>query len=289
MQEKEQTLAIEYGADFPFTRVQNVALEDETLSTHAKLTYVILCKFADYKKADCYPSYATIARKVGCTRRETIICVKELVKQGYVAKRPGEKGQSNTYVIQPLYDYAEKKRQSGEPDSPPSEPGSPPVVNDVHPNTIQETRTNKHKKGGAADAAAGGEIISPPVRTKGTDRRTTRPSTGASPDDQALYAFVKSMFESKYGDFENYGREGKAIKQLIAKAKKDCPENPEEYLGKLINEYWKLTETGKPYWREKAFLPSKLNAGGVYPDVKKRLRESKLDPEVAAMLKEMAS
>ncbi len=46
--------------------------------------YLCLCRHADYDSNDCYPSYATIAKKCGLTRATVINHIKRLASLGYI-------------------------------------------------------------------------------------------------------------------------------------------------------------------------------------------------------------
>lgn len=65
--------------------------------------YVALCAFADGKNRSCFPSYATLARRAGCSRRTAIRAVSGLEKLGLVIKQEQRsvKGDptANLYVL----------------------------------------------------------------------------------------------------------------------------------------------------------------------------------------------
>ena len=101
---KETTLKFQYSE--PFTAVDTAVLMDVTIGKYEKLTYVILCAFASNKDNTCYPSYQTIAKKTGCSRRKTISNINALVELGLVEKveRLNKNGEnsSNLYTIKTL-------------------------------------------------------------------------------------------------------------------------------------------------------------------------------------------
>ena len=274
-----------------FTIIEDRAILDERLGKETLLVYIALCMHSN-KAQVCWPSLSTIAKEARCARSTVQRCLKELVDLGYIEKetrkKKGDKEHDSSLytVLGPSEEEKPDKEgkegggipSHGTPYTAPRYRGVPPSGKELYPVELDSL----NQKEGAADAARTEEPVTPV---------SEKPSPPAMPpaaaDDKALYAFVKASFEWKYGDFESYPREGKAIKQIIAQAKKDCPENPAEWLGRLIKAFWELTETGKAYWKEKAFLPHKLL--GSYVDVKKRLRESQLDPEATRIFAEMAS
>lgn len=103
---REATLKFQY--DQPFTMVDTAVLMDETIGKYEKLTYAVLCAFASNKDNTCYPSYQTIARKTGCSRRKTISNINALVELGLVEKveRMNKNGEntSNLYTIKTFAD-----------------------------------------------------------------------------------------------------------------------------------------------------------------------------------------
>jgi len=89
-----------------YTRFQNLILEDDNVDTYEKLCYTVICSFADRNDNTCFPSFNTIADKMGCSRRKAINCVKTLVEAGYIIKTKRKdskkKNKSNVYKIKDL-------------------------------------------------------------------------------------------------------------------------------------------------------------------------------------------
>ena len=116
---RENTLNFQYQE--PFTAVDTAVLMDETIGKYEKLTYVILCAFASNKDNTCYPSYQTIAKKTGCSKRKTISNIAALVEIGLVEKveRVNKNGDntSNLYTIKTLSSAhpLQKKEQNQPP------------------------------------------------------------------------------------------------------------------------------------------------------------------------------
>ena len=116
---KDATLKFQYQE--PFTAVDTAVLMDETIGKYEKLTYVILCAFASNKDNTCYPSYQTIAKKTGCSRRKTISNINALVEMGLVEKaervNKNSDNTSNLYTIKTLATayQSQKKEQEQSP------------------------------------------------------------------------------------------------------------------------------------------------------------------------------
>ena len=112
--------------------------------------------------------------------------------------------------------------------------------------------------------------------------------------DLKLFHQIQKAFLSQNGDtFTDFGKEGKAIKQLIAKSKKRDRENYQELIKAMIKRFWELkTNPRDKFWYQQPFLPSALNSAGIWDRVLETFREGNpddddgdyLDPEFAAML-----
>ena len=151
------------------------------------------------------------------------------------------------------YQYIQKPRLSKLPA--PSDSGSVPCdygtpTISVQPNRIEKNRKEKN-------------TITPPA----AETAEKAQSVSSFSEDKELYNSTKEAFESKYGRFENYGKEGKAIKGLIKKAT-DLGLEPDIVLPQMIAKFYKLTQNGDKFWRSQPFLPSALNASGIWVRVK---------------------
>jgi hypothetical protein len=114
--------------------------------------------------------------------------------------------------------------------------------------------------------------------------------TGAACSQNGLYAKVKTAFESKYGDFDNYAKEGKAIHGLIEKAR--IRGDPEVVLPAMIRTFWRLKNGREEFFQKQPFLPSALNASGIWPRVMEYAKEHSdeaLDPEVSKEIERLFS
>jgi len=81
-----------------FTQVPNVVLENEKLSSIAKLCYAMLLKYAWYKNY-CFPGQGTLAKEMGTSRPTVIKGLKELEKAGYLEQKRRGQGRTNIYIL----------------------------------------------------------------------------------------------------------------------------------------------------------------------------------------------
>jgi hypothetical protein len=113
-----------------FTMVENALIDSKELDVYEKLTYIVLCRFA--KDGQCFPSYQTIADKVGCGRKKAIDSVKKLLELGVVnkhcRKNEFDENTSNIYYIEGFT----LKIQG-------SVPEAPPLVFEKHHPSVPET------------------------------------------------------------------------------------------------------------------------------------------------------
>lgn len=98
--------SIRNGKMAPFTMVDKAVLMDESLSVYDKMVYCILCAYADKDSRSCFPSYQTIARKAGCSRRKAISVVAHLEELSLIEKREQRNSigdnTSNLYTVKPM-------------------------------------------------------------------------------------------------------------------------------------------------------------------------------------------
>jgi ribosomal protein S19E (S16A) len=90
----------------PFTIIDRAVLMSEELSVYDKTVYAILCAYANSTDRSCFPSYKTIARKSGCSRRKVIAVVANLERLGLVEKQEQRNAigdnTSNLYIVKPM-------------------------------------------------------------------------------------------------------------------------------------------------------------------------------------------
>jgi len=102
----------------PFTMIENKTIRNKKLTIYQKMAYIVLCNYANDQNT-CFPSYQTIAKGVGCTRRKVINIINELVKMGLIIKHQrkttGGDATANEYEILLYDEYC----------APPDEPKTP--------------------------------------------------------------------------------------------------------------------------------------------------------------------
>ena len=89
-----------------FTIVYDDFLESNVLDKNEKLVFIALKRYAN-NKMKCYPSYSTIAKITGISKKTVISVIKQLEKKKVIkiTKKSKDKvNKNNTYTI---YDYAE--------------------------------------------------------------------------------------------------------------------------------------------------------------------------------------
>jgi len=126
---KDKDLNIRY--DVPFTMIDSSILLSEELNVYQKTIYCILCAYASNTDKSCYPSYSTIAKKAGCSRKKAIDTISELIKLRFIEKQEqtNSKGEniSNIYHIRVCSPKAvDNSPLGGVQDIPSSECDTPP-------------------------------------------------------------------------------------------------------------------------------------------------------------------
>ncbi|MDL2232182.1 helix-turn-helix domain-containing protein [Ruminococcaceae bacterium OttesenSCG-928-L11] len=147
----------------PFTMIDRAVLMNEELTVYDKTIYAILCSYANYEDGSCFPSYKTIARKAGCSRRKAIATVAKLVELGLLEKREqfnsvGD-NTSNLYFIRTMSDASGSPPGSANPTPPDASCSLPDAdgtlkqdsnneiqSNDNHPSILREERLMEWKR-----------------------------------------------------------------------------------------------------------------------------------------------
>ena len=141
--------------DAPFTIIDRAVLMSEDLSVYDKAVYSILCSYANSTDRSCFPSYQTISKKAGCSRRKVIAVIANLERLGLVEKQEqfnaiGD-NTSNLYVVKPMpgaggspLSDAQKSLPSA-CHSPPDACGTPKLYsfNDIQSNDNQSSITEE--------------------------------------------------------------------------------------------------------------------------------------------------
>ena len=93
--------------------------------------------------------------------------------------------------------------------------------------------------------------------------------------EATIYQSINKSFLSQNDNkFTNYAKEGKAIKQIIKKATARKPEDAEDFIKDMISRFWELKTSKDKFWSSQPFLPSSLNATGIWDRVLETFRES---------------
>ena len=124
--------------------------------------------------------------------------------------------------------------------------------------TVDENRQSKVKESKVKESR-----LSPVVAT-----------TEKISENRHIYHLIESAFLKKNQEF-NFKREAPHIKRLEEKCL--AREPPEEFTRTLLVTFWKLTHSKEKLFKDKPFLPSILNSGGLYPYVLKAMENQELD------------
>lgn len=81
-----------------YTVVPNFLLNSSTVSAGAKLTYVMLLKYA-WEKDFCFPGQVKLAEDMGVSERYAHGCIKELEKARLISVTRRGQGRSNVYKL----------------------------------------------------------------------------------------------------------------------------------------------------------------------------------------------
>ncbi len=220
----------------------------------------------DKRKNDCITIEQIRSKYPGNSKKDTVSGVSGPETPG-PSETPRKTGNNLGKPCEKLVDNSNINKQDGafkketekvsSPGNPVSTPGNP-KKDTVSGSSGPETPEASRKTGNTGS-----------ITHKGKERKGKETNIGADGaiDENDLFHSVKETFESKYGRFENYGKEGKAIKGLIKKAT-DLGLEPDIVLPQMIEKFYKLTQSGDKFWRSQPFLPSALNASGIWARVK---------------------
>jgi|GEM_PF-6958100 len=103
-------------------------------------------------------------------------------------------------------------------------------------------------------------------------KRKVKRQTGSNEPTDPLYHSIKGAFLSVAGDFTNWGKEGKAIHGIIEKCSRASPEDPAGCAERMIGELWRLKNSADRFYRDQPFVPSTLNASGIWDRVAEQLK-----------------
>jgi DNA-binding transcriptional regulator YhcF (GntR family) len=94
--------------EWHLTMVDNAVLYSSQLTTYEKLTYVILCAYANIKTGECYPSIKTLGELAGASKNTVKTSLKGLRDKGLITIQERKKGslnESNLYTLTKLPDW----------------------------------------------------------------------------------------------------------------------------------------------------------------------------------------
>lgn len=157
---------------------------------------------------------------------------------------------------------------------------------DSHPTEKSGSQPTQKSAGHPTEKSGNSSIMVIPL----SDSSTNSAEDGQKDDfvnslngDKDLYHRIEQAFIKKSGDFTDWGKEGRAIKGIIDKAKRRLPEDPTSFAGQMINKFWKLRQE-KSFYAEQPFIPSALNSAGIWDRVLETFREEQPndDPEYRA-------
>jgi len=174
--------------------------------------------------------------------------------------------------------------------------GSAPVTTEVKGSEVKGSETSMPAAASAEPQPERDREVSPPEEPEPDSpepvfklecpepktRKGKPPTVGKEPAD-SLYHSIKDSFLAVVGDFSNWGKEGKAIHGIIEKSSRASPENPAGCAERMIGELWRLKNSGDRFYRDQPFVPSTLNASGIWDRVAEQLKITADELEGARM------
>lgn len=237
-----------------FCIVSNKVIDDQRLSSYAKLTYLILCRYANTESGECFPAQTTIAKKSGISRRSVQRGLEELVEFQYLTVTPrkrldgSEKYTSNLYL---LTDFDETMRQED--------------------TRSDETMRQTDARLGQKPCASGAQELN------SSPREDMNQTTTLEVDASLRSAFMskkRDAFWKKCGDVttERGGhwaagvKEASCLDKLVNWAKLEANGRHEEFLIDFLDGAWALhegtvvglREKDLDYWKRQPYTPSNL-------------------------------
>jgi hypothetical protein len=158
---------------------------------------------------------------------------------------------------------------------------SPSPSPNPSPNPNPNPNPNPEKISGSVD---------PPPKTEPIPFDRPLPAKDA---DLKLYHSIEKAFLSRNGEkFTSWGKEGKAIKEIIKKARIRSPDAYGAFIQQMMEKLWELKNSGDRFWSKQPFLPSALNAAGIWDRVLEEFREESshemTDEEFEQLVREAA-
>lgn len=218
-----------------------------------KVDFQVYCSLASFQGMGegCWPSIKTIGERAGISRHKTIAeSLARLESCEWIARkaRYDKNGmqKSNYYVCMFDVNDAETEAGGGAESAP-------------HKRTIENDYINTNSPN-YIDASSDKEI----------EIINNTLSGSAAKLETELKITVEKTFTENGAEFVNWPKERTAVKAIVKNAMKKA--NPKEYLFRLIQEFYNLTQSTDRFWREQPFLPSTLNSSGIYPRVLTKIK-----------------
>jgi hypothetical protein len=153
-------------------------------------------------------------------------------------------------------------------------------------NTLEEWK-GREGKGKERKRQGASKVFLPSTPPEAADAASDDdlfPTSEEGKQELAFYHAIEKSFLSKNDDtFTDYGKEGKAIKNLIKKARARAPDSPEAFAAQMIEAFWKLKNSGDKFYSSQPFIPSALNASGIWDRVLETLRDKSKSADPIAM------
>ena len=193
-----KTTDIEVRRDASFTLLFDAVLDDERLGKNEILVYLALCRFANGKTRECFPSFATIAKAARLATSTTQAAIKNLEKYGILditTRNRADGGKSSN-----LYRLSEGVL-------PPTGKGAlPPTGKEEY--SYSEEDTEKRGKGSPK---------APRERRERVARRKTPPKV-SKPETTELGATIDSEAKAQRGAAPSWTREDReSVAEMAAK------------------------------------------------------------------------
>lgn len=137
---------LQFRRERPFVMVDYAVVMSGQLSVYELAVYLVLCAYADSREGTCFPSYQTIARKAGCSRRKAIDAVARLESLGLIRKEVRKTPAATIpptsirlWRRRPLLHHRPMQMVHRLMHS------VPQPMRRIHPNQIQKTRFKNHR------------------------------------------------------------------------------------------------------------------------------------------------
>jgi hypothetical protein len=101
------------GSPFPYTGIENGLIDSESVSMKAKMTYIVLRRFANWNTGQCFPSIPKIAKLAGISDNTVKVALRELADLGLVTWEIRKEGDRNkTHLFNTML-FSESKLSRG--------------------------------------------------------------------------------------------------------------------------------------------------------------------------------